>query len=57
MDIYHDVFSLEEDERGETDMVYFEINTAIQLGDKLLNKQVARRMPYITGSCVRELAD
>ena len=24
---YHDVFSLEEDERGETDMIKFEINT------------------------------
>ena len=39
---YHDVFSLEEDERGETDMIEFEINT----GDELPRKQVARRLPY-----------
>ena len=38
---YHDVFSLEEDERGETEMVEFEINT----GDELHRKQVARRIP------------
>ena len=28
---YHDVFSLEEDERGETDMIEFEINTGDEL--------------------------
>ena len=38
---YHDVFSLEEDERGETDMVEFEINT----GDELPTKQAAKRIP------------
>jgi len=37
---YHDVFSLEEGERGETDMV--ELNT----GDELSRKQAARRIPY-----------
>jgi len=36
------VFGLEEDERGETDMVEFEINT----GDELPRKQAARRIPY-----------
>ena len=39
---YHDVFSLDEDERGETDMIKFEINT----GDELPRKQAARRIPY-----------
>ena len=39
---YHDVFSLDEDERGETDMIEFEINT----GDELPKKQAARRIPY-----------
>ena len=39
---YHDVFSLDEDERGETDMIEFEINT----GDELPRKQAARRIPY-----------
>ena len=39
---YHDVFSLEEDERGETDMIEFEINT----GDEPPKKQAARRIPY-----------
>ena len=39
---YHDVFSLDEDERGEADMIEFEINT----GDELPRKQAARRIPY-----------
>ena len=47
---YHDVFSLEEDERGETDMIEFEINT----GDELPRKQVARRLPY---AARQEVAD
>ena len=36
---YHDVFSLEKDDRRETDMVEF-------AGDELPRKQTARRMPY-----------
>ena len=47
---YHDVFSLEEDERGETDMVEFEINT----GDELPRKQAARRIPYTAHQEVAE---
>ena len=39
---YHDVFSLDEDERGEADMIEFEINT----GDEIPRKQAARRIPY-----------
>ena len=50
---YHDVFSLEEDERGETDMVEFEINT----GDELPNKQAARRIPYAARQEVAEQLD
>ena len=47
---FHDIFSLDEDERGETDMIEFEINTGTNyqrnklqeeyhmlLGKKLLN--------------------
>ena len=47
---YHDVFSLNEDEQGETDMIEFEINT----GDELPRKQAARRIPY--GAC-QEVAE
>ena len=47
---YHDVFSLEEDERGETDMIEFEINT----GDELPRKQAARRIPYAARQEVAE---
>ena len=47
---YHDVFSLEEDERGESDMVEFEINT----GDELPRKQAARRIPYAARKEVAE---
>jgi len=47
---YHDVFSLEEDERGEIDMVEFEINT----GDELPRKQAARRIPYAARQEVAE---
>ena len=47
---YHDVFSLEEDERGETDMIEFEINTE----NELPRKQVARRLPY---AAHQEVAD
>ena len=39
---HHDVFSLEEGERGETDLVHMEINT----GDAAPKKQPARRMPF-----------
>ena len=39
---YHEVFSLEKDERGETDIIEFEINT----GDEPPRKQAARRIPY-----------
>ena len=41
---YHDVFSLEEDGRAETDMIEFEIST----GDELPKKQATRRVPYAT---------
>ena len=40
---HHDVFSLEEGERGETDIVQFEINT----GDAPPQKQPPRRMPFV----------
>ena len=39
---YHDVFSLDEDEQVETNMIKFNINT----GNKLSRKQAARRIPY-----------
>ena len=39
---HHDVFSLEEGERGETDLVQIEINTC----DASPRKQAPRRMPY-----------
>jgi len=47
---FHDVFSLEEDERGETDIIEFEINT----GDKLPRKQTVRRIPYAAHQEVAE---
>ena len=40
---HHDVFSLEEGERGETDIVQFEIDT----GDAPPQKQPPRRMPFV----------
>ena len=39
---YHDIFSLEEDERGETDLIEFEINTS----DEASRKQPVRRTPF-----------
>ena len=39
---YHDVFSLEEGERGETDLVELHIDT----GDALPKKQPVRRVPF-----------
>ena len=39
---YHNVFSLEEDERGEPSIVEFEMDN----GAKLPRKQAARRIPY-----------
>ena len=39
---HHDVFSLEEGERGETDIVQFEIDT----GDAPPQKQPPGRMPF-----------
>ena len=47
---YHDVFSLEEGEQGETSLVEFEIDT----GQSMLKKQPARRVPY---SAHQEIAD
>ena len=47
---YHDVFSLEEDDRGETSMVEFEIDT----GAELPRKQAARRIPYAARQEVAE---
>ena len=39
---YHDIFSLNDDERGETDLVEFKIDT----GDTSPKKQAARRVPF-----------
>ena len=39
---YNDIFSTEEGERGETDLVEFAIDT----GDSIPSKQPARRVPY-----------
>ena len=39
---YHHTFSLEEGERGETDLLSMEINT----GDAYPKKQRVRRMPF-----------
>ena len=39
---HHDVFSLEEDERGETDLVHMYIDT----GDSSPGKQAPRQMPF-----------
>ena len=39
---YHDIFCLEEDERGETNLVEFEIDT----GDESPRKQPVRRTPF-----------
>jgi hypothetical protein len=40
---HHEVFSMEEGERGETDMVEMEIHT----GDAPPRKVPARRMPHV----------
>jgi len=50
---YHDLFSLEEDERGEPDIVEFEIST----GDELPRKIAARRIPYAASQEVVEQLD
>ena len=39
---YHDIFSLNDDERGETDLVEFKIDT----GDASPKKQAVRRIPF-----------
>ena len=39
---YHDIFSLCDDERGETDLLEFKIDT----GDASPKKQAARRIPF-----------
>ena len=39
---YHDIFSLEDDERGETDLVEFKIDT----GDACPKRQAVRRIPF-----------
>jgi len=39
---YHDIFSLEEGERGETDWIKFKINT----GDEPLRNQAVRKVPF-----------
>ena len=39
---YHDIFSLEEDERGETDLIELEIDTS----DEAPKKQLVRRTPF-----------
>ena len=39
---YHDVFSLNDGERGETDLVEMDINT----GDAAPTRQAARRLPF-----------
>ena len=40
---YHDIFSLNDDERGETDLVEFKIDT----GDVSPMKQAARRILFV----------
>ena len=47
---YHDVFSLSDDERGETDLVEFKIDT----GDSQPRKQPVRRVPF---GARQEIAD
>ena len=39
---YHDIFSLKDDERGETDLVEFKIDT----GDACPKRQAVRRIPF-----------
>lgn len=39
---YHDVFSLEDEQRGETDVVKFHIDT----GEAVPNRQPVRRIPF-----------
>ena len=39
---YHKVFSLEDGERGETDLVEFKIDT----GDAIPKRQAVRRIPF-----------
>ena len=39
---YHDIFSLNDDERGETDLVEFKMDTK----DAYFKKQAARRIPF-----------
>ena len=39
---YHDVFSLEDGERGETDLVQFHIDT----GEAIPHRQPVRRAPF-----------
>jgi len=48
---HHQVFSLEEGERGETDLTQFEINTV----DTLPKKQPTRRIPYAAQQEVAQL--
>ena len=47
---YHDIFSLEDDERGETDLVEFKIDT----GDACPKRQAVRRVPF---AAQKEIAD
>ena len=47
---YHDIFSLEDDERGETDLVEFKIDT----GDACPKRQAVRRVPF---AARKEIAD
>ena len=47
---YHDIFSLDEDERGETDLIEFEIDTS----DEAPRKQRVRRTHF--ASC-QEIAN
>ena len=46
---YHDIFSLNDDERGETDLIEFKIDT----GEAYPRRQPARRVPF---SAWREIA-
>ena len=50
---YHQVFSLEAGERGETDLMQFEINTA----DALPKKQPPRRIPHAAQEVVQLLKE
>ena len=50
---YYDIFSLNDDERGETDLVEFKIDT----GDTSPKKQAARRVPFAARQAIARQLD